>query len=59
MQVRLYVGAAVCYMRMGEWEEADKQLQDAFGKDPKSAETVANLIVTGLHLGKNVSRYTT
>ena len=44
---------------MGQWEEADKQLQDALQKDAKSAETVANLIVTGLHLGKNVSRYHT
>lgn len=58
VQVRLYVGSAVCSMRMGQWEEAEQQLQEAYAKDAKSAETIANLIVTGLHLGKNVSRYT-
>ena len=45
-------------MRMGEWVEADKALQEAFEKDAKNPDTVANLIVTGLRCGKNVSRYT-
>ena len=57
-QARLYNCNAVCFMRMGEWAEADKALQEAFAKDAKNADTVANLIVSGLRCGKNVSRYT-
>lgn len=57
-QARLYNCNAICFMRMGEWAEADKALQEAFAKDAKNADTVANLIVSGLRCGKNVSRYT-
>ncbi|KAK9810168.1 hypothetical protein WJX72_005996 [[Myrmecia] bisecta] len=56
--VRLYNGSAVCNMRMSRWEEAEKELQDAYAKDAKNPDTLANLITCGLHLGKNVSRYT-
>ena len=44
-------------MRMGSWEEAEQQLQDAFNKDGKNPDTIANLIVASLHLGKSVARY--
>ncbi len=55
--VRLYNGAAACAMRMGEWEDAERFLNDAYAKDPKSADSLANLAAVGLHLGKvTVSR---
>lgn len=55
--VRLYVGAAACAMRAGDWEEAERLLNDAYAKDPKSADCLANLAAVGLHLGKaTVSR---
>ena len=46
-------------MRMGRWEEAEQQLMEALEKDPKSADTLANLVTTCLHLGKAISRYNT
>ncbi|KAK9834048.1 hypothetical protein WJX81_005668 [Elliptochloris bilobata] len=55
--VRLYNGAAACAMRTGDWEEAERALNDAYAKDPKSADSLANLAAVGLHLGKaTVSR---
>ncbi len=55
--VRLYNGAAACAMRAGEWEDAERLLNDAYAKDPKSADALANLAAVGLHLGKaTVSR---
>lgn len=41
----------------GNWEEAEQLLQDAYEKDAKNADTLANLVVAGLHLGKPTSRY--
>ncbi|EFJ49020.1 epsilon-COP [Volvox carteri f. nagariensis] len=55
----LYNGRAVCYMKMGRWEDADHDLQEAFSKDSKDPDTLSNLITVGLHLGKNVARYQT
>ncbi|GAB4817776.1 hypothetical protein N2152v2_004822 [Parachlorella kessleri] len=55
--VRLHNGLAVCQMRMGRWEEAEAELLQAFEKNPKDADTLANLVVVSLHLGKNSSRY--
>lgn len=55
--VRLHNGLAVCQMRMGRWEEAEAELLQAFEKNPKDADTLANLGVASLHLGKNSSRY--
>lgn len=57
--VRLHNGLAVCQMRMGRWEDAEAELLQAFEKNPKDADTLANLIVVALHLGKPTSRYTT
>ncbi|GFR49642.1 hypothetical protein Agub_g11692 [Astrephomene gubernaculifera] len=53
----LYNGRAVCYMKMGRWEDADRDLQEAFSRDAKDPDTLSNLITVGLHLGKNVARY--
>ena len=56
-QVRLLNGCALCNMRMGNWEEAEQQLLEAFEKDAKNADTLANLVTACLHLGKATSRY--
>lgn len=45
------------WVPQGNWEEAEQLLQDAYEKDAKGADTLANLVVAGLHLGKNTSRY--
>ncbi|KAF5198960.1 Coatomer subunit epsilon-2 [Thalictrum thalictroides] len=50
-------GKAVCSMHMGQFEDAENFLLDALNKDAKDAETLANLIVCSLHLGKPSSRY--
>jgi coatomer protein complex subunit epsilon len=44
-------------MKMGQWEDAEADLLDAFNKDAKDADTLANLVTVGLHLSKNVARY--
>lgn len=44
-------------MAMGRWVEAESQLQEAFEKDAKSADTLANLVTVSLHQGKPASRY--
>ena len=59
MQARLLNGSAVCNMRMGRWEEAEQQLMEAFEKDAKNADTLANLVTACLHLGKATSRFNT
>eukprot|EP00775_Hariotina_reticulata_P010026 gene10026-10182_t len=53
----LHNGLAVCHMKMGEWEDAERDLLEALGKDAKDPDTLANLVTVGLHLGKNTSRY--
>jgi len=56
-QTTLRNGRAVCFMKMGQWEDAEADLLDAFNKDAKDADTLANLVTVGLHLSKNVARY--
>lgn len=46
-------------MRMARWEEAEQQLLEAFEKDAKNADTLANLVTVCLHLGKAATRYNT
>lgn len=58
-QAALYNGRAVCYMKMGRWEDAEHDLQEAYSKDAKDPDTLSNLITVGLHLAKNVARYQT
>lgn len=53
----LHNGLAVCHMRMGEWEDAERDLQEALAKDAKHADTLANLVTVGLHLGKSTARF--
>lgn len=57
--VRLHNGAAVALMKMGSFEDAEQQLLEAYDKNPKDPDTLANLYVCGLHLSKNVARYLT
>lgn len=53
----LYNGRAAAHMKLGDWEEAEHDLLEAFNKDAKDADTLANLITCGLHLSKNTARY--
>ncbi|XXG45179.1 hypothetical protein AAC387_Pa02g0331 [Persea americana] len=50
-------GKAVCCMHMGRFEEAELLLLEALNKDAKDAETLADLVVCSLHIGKSSSRY--
>ncbi|CAL9773842.1 unnamed protein product [Musa acuminata subsp. burmannicoides] len=50
-------GKAVCCMHMNRFDEAESLLLKALNKDAKDAETLANLAVCSLHLGKPSSRY--
>jgi coatomer subunit epsilon len=57
--VRLHNGLAACQMRMGRWEDAEAELLQAFEKNPKDADTLANLVTVSVHLGKPAARYIT
>lgn len=57
--VRLHNGLAVCQMRMGRWDDAEAELLQAFEKNARDADTLANLITVNVHLGKPASRYIT
>ncbi|MCD9646536.1 Coatomer subunit epsilon [Datura stramonium] len=50
-------GKAVCFMHMGNFDEAETLLLEALNKDTKDSETLANLVVCSLHLGKPSTRY--
>ncbi|KAL3522943.1 hypothetical protein ACH5RR_015777 [Cinchona calisaya] len=50
-------GKAVCCMHMGNFDEAETLLLEALNKDAKDPETLANLVVCSLHLGKSASRF--
>ena len=44
-------------MKMGRWEEAETDLQDALKKDDKDPEALANLVACLLHRGKPHERH--
>ncbi|XP_010516645.1 PREDICTED: coatomer subunit epsilon-2 [Camelina sativa] len=50
-------GKAVCCMQFGNFDEAETLLLEALNKDAKDPETLANLVVCSLHVGKSSSRY--
>lgn len=55
-------GLALANLHMGNYEEAERQLQDALSKSPTDANTLANMITTLQHLRKSpevVNRYVT
>ncbi|XP_028755621.1 coatomer subunit epsilon-1 [Neltuma alba] len=49
-------GKAVCCMHMGNFDEAETLLVEALNKDARDPETLANLVVCCLHLGKPSSK---
>ncbi|XP_057970797.1 coatomer subunit epsilon-1-like isoform X1 [Malania oleifera] len=57
MTILILNGKAVCCMHMGHFDEAESLLLEALNKDAKDAETLANLVVCSLHLGKPASRF--
>ena len=57
LQARLLNAMAVCHMRMGDWSDAESYLLEAYEKDAKNPDTLANLVTVELHLGKPVSRH--
>ena len=52
---KLHAGAAACSLAQGQWDDAEKALLEALTKDGKDAETLACLVVAGLHLGRRGS----
>jgi coatomer subunit epsilon len=59
VQAQLHNGLAAANMKMGRWDEADTDLQDALKKDDKDADTLSNLVACMLHLGKPFTRHLT
>ena len=57
VQARLLNGMAVCHMRLGDWSDAESYLLEAYEKDAKNADTLANLVTVSLHLGKSTARH--
>eukprot|EP01026_Neomeris_dumetosa_P012081 TRINITY_DN1424_c0_g1_i4.p1 TRINITY_DN1424_c0_g1~~TRINITY_DN1424_c0_g1_i4.p1 ORF type:complete len:291 (-),score=49.66 TRINITY_DN1424_c0_g1_i4:196-1068(-) len=53
----LHNGLAICYMKMNQYEDAEKELLEALNKDAKDVDTLANLVACVLHLGKPAARY--
>lgn len=53
----LHNGRAVCYQKQGRWEDSEQELLESLNRDAKDADTLANLIVAGLHLGKATARF--
>jgi|TARA_B110000208_G_C11789570_1_gene436964 coatomer protein complex subunit epsilon len=51
--VMLLNSIAVAYMHMGQYEEAEKELMNAIGKNPSDADTLVNLICCFRHTGKS------
>ncbi|XP_047063405.1 coatomer subunit epsilon-2-like [Lolium rigidum] len=50
-------GKAQCLMHMGNFEQAEGFLLESLNKDAKDAQTLANITVCSLKLGKPASRY--
>ncbi|CAM0901974.1 unnamed protein product [Alopecurus aequalis] len=50
-------GKAQCLMHMGNFEQAEGLLLESLNKDANDAQTLANLIVCSLKVGKPASRY--
>lgn len=55
--VTILNGKAISSMHMGKFDEAESVLLEALNKDAKDADTLANLVVCNLHLGKPANRY--
>lgn len=55
--MRLQNSSAICKLKMGEVEDAESQLQEAYERDAKNPDTLANIVTAGLLQGKPVSRH--
>lgn len=44
-------------MKMGEWEDAERDLKDALDKAPGDADALANMVAAALHLGRDAGAY--
>jgi coatomer protein complex subunit epsilon len=44
---------AVAYMHMGQYEEAEKELMNAIGKNPSDGDTLVNIVCCFRHTGKS------
>lgn len=53
----LHNGNGICNLKMGRYDEAERDLLDALNKDAQDANALANIITCQLHLGKPTSRY--
>lgn len=55
----MHNGLAVCHMKMGEWEDAERDLLEALGKDAKDPDTLANLVTVreAVQGGSSTGRY--
>lgn len=51
----LYNGCAVAHMKMGQWDEAERELTEALGRAPEDPESLANMYVCSQHLGRATS----
>ena len=56
---KLHNGLACCQMMMGRWEDAEAELLQALEKNAKDVDTLSNLGVVSLYLGKtkDATRY--
>lgn len=57
--MKLHNGLACCQMMMGRWEDAEAELLQALEKSAKDVDTLNNLGLVSLHLGKtkDAARY--
>lgn len=58
-QPALRNGLAVCRMKQGAWEDAERELSEALAADAKDADSLANMVAVCLHQGKPATRYAT
>mmetsp|Transcript_21855 Transcript_21855/g.70606 ORF Transcript_21855/g.70606 Transcript_21855/m.70606 type:complete len:285 (-) Transcript_21855:72-926(-) len=54
---KLHNGAAVCHLQMGQYDEAERELLEALNKDSKDPDTLANLVIASVRVGKPSARF--
>jgi len=55
--VKLHNGLACCQMQMERWDDAEAELLQALEKNAKDADTLANLALVSIYVGKPAARY--
>lgn len=61
MSLLLTNGIALCHMHLGQFEDAERLLQDGLSKSATDVDTLANMVVCMNHMGKStdqITRYT-